>query len=137
MLDCRGIDLPFFLIACNGEAGLWKPERVRLDVSEDKKEAEVEIVGGDGTGGSSPEQVEQQQLENGEGGHTQGEVSWLKRGFVRVIFLLSGIDILAEGAGPFKDSTFAWYWVYMAVNSLAGQIMNSFQASKIVRFSTQ
>ncbi len=27
-----GVDLPFFLIACNGEAGLWKPERVRLDL---------------------------------------------------------------------------------------------------------
>jgi len=47
-----GLDMPFFLIACNGEAGLWKPEHLPA-ASKPESEPEVASKKNDGSGGGS------------------------------------------------------------------------------------
>jgi Na+/melibiose symporter-like transporter len=109
-----GVDLPFFLIACNGEAGLWKPERVRLDLLLDEPKPGAEPTP---AGTPAPPPANQFSASGG----------WLKRGCLWSIFWLTGINLSTEGAGPFKDRTYRWFWIYIGVNSLAQLIMTSFQ----------
>jgi hypothetical protein len=109
-----GLDLPLFLIACNGEAGWWMSEHLADLEQEEEQEEEgdqqLAVLSGQGRGRG-----------RGRGGALGACLScgWSACvGFVAMV---------RDFVSSFKYPTYKWYWIWLAVNAFSGMVESSFQ----------
>ena len=124
-----GIDMPFFLIACNGEAGCWKPEHLTTPdegpSSADQSKSPAGLSKTDSKPSTPKAVVDRRDREDydtglleeilSEGdGSIESEESWA---IVRMV---------TDFTSSFKCPAYRWYWIWLAVNAFSGMIETSF-----------